>query len=82
MVCEIGKELDYDIKGICEKSHRIQVSRTFTDRWIRSHQRYNRNWTKRYKTATAENYPTVDQWLRRWGHTDVPNMGQVKGHPL
>jgi len=26
--------------------------------------------------------PAVDQWLCRWGHTDVPNMGQVKGHPL
>ncbi|MBE3100261.1 MAG: hypothetical protein IMZ44_24330 [Planctomycetes bacterium] len=26
--------------------------------------------------------PLVDQWLCRWGKTDAPNMGQVKGHPL
>ena len=24
----------------------------------------------------------VDEWGCRWGHTDVPNMGQVVGHPL
>ncbi len=24
----------------------------------------------------------IDQWLCQWGHTDLPNMGQVKGHPL
>jgi len=26
--------------------------------------------------------PALDQWLCRWGKTDAPNMGQVKGHPL
>jgi len=26
--------------------------------------------------------PLTDQWLCRWGKTDAPNMGQVKGHPL
>ncbi len=30
----------------------------------------------------ARDDPDVDQWLCRWGHTGVPNMGQVKGHPL
>ena len=34
------------------------------------------------KPPEAESDPNVDQWLCRWGHTDVPNMGQVKGHPL
>ena len=24
----------------------------------------------------------LDQWLCQWDHTDTPNMGQVKGHPL
>ena len=37
---------------------------------------------KDIKPPQAENDPTVDQWLCRWEHTDVPNMGQVKGHPL
>ncbi|HEY3377164.1 MAG TPA: uroporphyrinogen decarboxylase family protein [Armatimonadota bacterium] len=26
--------------------------------------------------------PHVDEWGCLWGHTDVVNMGQVKGHPL
>jgi uroporphyrinogen decarboxylase len=26
--------------------------------------------------------PGLDQWLCRWEKTDLPNMGQVKGHPL
>lgn len=30
----------------------------------------------------ANGDPNVDQWLCRWDHTDIPNMGQVKGHPL
>jgi hypothetical protein len=30
----------------------------------------------------AQADPGLDQWLCRWAHTDVPNMGQVKGHPL
>ncbi len=34
------------------------------------------------KPPQAEDDPTVDQWLCRWDHTDQPNMGQVKGHPL
>ncbi|HUU09790.1 MAG TPA: uroporphyrinogen decarboxylase family protein [Phycisphaerae bacterium] len=34
------------------------------------------------KPAEAEGRPDVDQWLCRWGKTDAPNMGQVKGHPL
>ena len=25
---------------------------------------------------------TYDQWMCKWGKTDTPNMGQVKGHPL
>lgn len=24
----------------------------------------------------------MDQWLCRWNKTEIPNMGQVKGHPL
>ena len=34
------------------------------------------------KPPQAQDDPLVDQWLCRWGKTDVPNMGQVKGHPL
>jgi len=30
----------------------------------------------------ADDDPNLDQWLCKWDHTDVPNMGQVKGHPL
>jgi hypothetical protein len=26
--------------------------------------------------------PDVDQWLCRWAHSDIPNMGQVKEFPL
>ncbi len=37
---------------------------------------------KDIKPPEAADDPNVDQWLCRWGHTDVPNMGQVKGHPL
>lgn len=37
---------------------------------------------KDIKPQQAENDPTVDQWLCKWQHTDQPNMGQVKGHPL
>lgn len=38
--------------------------------------------TEQIKPAQAGNDPNVDQWLCRWDHTDEPNMGQVKGHPL
>ena len=34
------------------------------------------------KPPEAEGDDTLDQWLCRWHKTDVPNMGQVKGHPL
>lgn len=34
------------------------------------------------KPPRAGDEENVDQWLCRWGHTDVKNMGQVKGHPL
>ena len=34
------------------------------------------------KCPQAADDPNVDQWLCRWAHTDTPNMGQVKGHPL
>ena len=34
------------------------------------------------KPPQAADDPNVDQWLCRWDHTDQPNMGQVKGHPL
>ena len=34
------------------------------------------------KPPEAAGDPTLDQWLCRWGKTDAPNMGQVKGHPL
>jgi hypothetical protein len=34
------------------------------------------------KPPSAAGDPSVDQWLCRWGKTDAPNMGQVKGHPL
>jgi hypothetical protein len=34
------------------------------------------------KPPQAAGDPRVDQWLCRWGKTDAPNMGQVKGHPL
>ena len=34
------------------------------------------------KPPQAANDPNLDQWLCRWDHTDQPNMGQVKGHPL
>lgn len=34
------------------------------------------------KPPEAKDDPNVDQWLCRWGHTDMPNMGQVKEHPL
>jgi hypothetical protein len=30
----------------------------------------------------ANALPGLDQWLCRWKKTDLPNMGQVKGHPL
>ncbi|HUW33270.1 MAG TPA: uroporphyrinogen decarboxylase family protein [Planctomycetota bacterium] len=30
----------------------------------------------------AIGYPGMDQWLCWWDHSEVPNMGQVKGHPL
>ena len=32
--------------------------------------------------AQAEGRADVDQWLCEWVRTDMPNMGQVKGHPL
>ncbi len=32
--------------------------------------------------ANCDGAKNVDQWLCRWDHTDTPNMGQVKGHPL
>ena len=34
------------------------------------------------KPPEARDLPNVDQWLCRWDRTDMPNMGQVKGHPL
>ncbi|MBM4019240.1 MAG: hypothetical protein FJ288_13105 [Planctomycetes bacterium] len=34
------------------------------------------------KPPQAEGDPLTDQWLCRWGRTDAPNMGQVKGRPL
>jgi len=34
------------------------------------------------KPPQAQGDDALDQWLCRWGKTDVPNMGQVKGHPL
>ncbi|MFB3891217.1 MAG: uroporphyrinogen decarboxylase family protein [Phycisphaerae bacterium] len=34
------------------------------------------------KPPQAQGDDSVDQWLCRWGKTNVPNMGQVKGHPL
>ncbi len=34
------------------------------------------------KPPQAQDDQLTDQWLCRWGKTDVPNMGQVKGHPL
>jgi hypothetical protein len=34
------------------------------------------------KPPEAAAHLLVDQWLCRWGKTDAPNMGQVKGHPL
>jgi hypothetical protein len=34
------------------------------------------------KPPQADGRQNVDQWLCRWGKTDAPNMGQVKGHPL
>jgi hypothetical protein len=34
------------------------------------------------KPPQAQSDPDLDQWLCRWAHTDVPNMGQIKGHPL
>jgi len=34
------------------------------------------------KPPEAEGDDALDQWLCRWGKTDQPNMGQVKGHPL
>jgi len=34
------------------------------------------------KPPQAADDPDLDQWLCRWAHTDTPNMGQVKGHPL
>jgi hypothetical protein len=37
---------------------------------------------KDIKPPQAEDDPTVDQWLCKWVHTNEPNMGQVKGHPL
>ncbi|HGJ64766.1 TPA: hypothetical protein ENS27_05170 [bacterium] len=37
---------------------------------------------KDIKPPQAEDDPTVDQWLCKWAHTNEPNMGQVKGHPL
>ena len=37
---------------------------------------------ERIKPPQAGDDPLVDQWLCRWGKTDQPNMGQVKGHPL
>ncbi len=37
---------------------------------------------KPVKPPEAGDDPDVDQWLCRWGHTEPPNMGQVKGHPL
>ena len=30
----------------------------------------------------ADGRTGVDQWLCQWAYTDMPNMGQVKGHPL
>lgn len=30
----------------------------------------------------AQGKQDVDQWLCRWGYTEMANMGQVKGHPL
>lgn len=30
----------------------------------------------------ANGIPNIDQWLCHWAHTEEPNMGQVKGHPL
>jgi hypothetical protein len=34
------------------------------------------------KPPEAEGDDSLDQWLCRWGKTEQPNMGQVKGHPL
>ncbi len=34
------------------------------------------------KSWDEEKEPGLDQWRCRWEHTDTPNMGQVKGHPL
>jgi len=34
------------------------------------------------KPPEAQDDDALDQWLCRWGKTDQPNMGQVKGHPL
>lgn len=34
------------------------------------------------KPPAARDEADVDEWLCRWAHTDTPNMGQVKGHPL
>ena len=39
-------------------------------------------WCEQVIPPEAAGDPNVDQWLCRWGKTDMPNMGQVKGHPL
>jgi hypothetical protein len=40
-------------------------------------------WVPRRSSARAlAAEPHVDEWGCRWGHTEVPNMGQVVGHPL
>ena len=37
---------------------------------------------KEVRPPEAQDDPALDQWLCRWGKTEVQNMGQVKGHPL
>ncbi|MCX7847174.1 MAG: hypothetical protein N2595_03985 [bacterium] len=39
-------------------------------------------WIWRKTADRVENGARLDEWGCRWEHTDVPNMGQVKGHPL
>ncbi|NLF38327.1 hypothetical protein GX586_02710 [bacterium] len=39
-------------------------------------------WIPRKAAARVENGVQLDEWGCRWAHTEMKNMGQVKGHPL
>jgi uroporphyrinogen decarboxylase len=39
-------------------------------------------WIPRKTAGRTENGVQIDEWGCAWGHTDMKNMGQVKGHPM